>query len=1351
MFMAQQFLHEQVSVVNSGMDPATPSRLFGRPVSNGMRKVFRIPAGRQFVWNTNGTSAIILDFGPCNFAGDVIRTEYGWPTYSGSRAYGPWLGNIVPNVTNAGQGTALTNLTGRFLAGVHYGTKDHTISGSASASGTTITLAGNGLAFGQRVRFDVAFGSLAANTDYYVVSGSGSWPGAGYVQQSTFSVATAPNGTAISVGTVAATPVVITTCHGGFWSNISTTAGTNIVTTAQAHRLTPTQAVVFDQSFGGINAGQVYYVASTPSTTTFTLAESYTNHALGPTVVLSTVAAALRGMRKLHNHLSANFSCSGAVVTVDRPHGLAVNDCVVFETALGNIAAETFYFVTSTTSTEFSLSGTKGGAAIDCGTAGPAFAVISRPHRVQCMPTNASPLSLSGQPLLMIGSQDKAIAESSGQLYDGMEVYLTSAIGSISANSRRYVRNLVRAPGYAEWQYSATPTGPITSVGGNQGTAVTGTFSVNAADPTVLECSVAHGVTHGVTPQFVRFSTSFGPVVANTYYLVRHASSNALILARDYFEDRLDFSSLVGTATTRMFSSRSVSIAVNGTVTFAVGHGLSIGDRIRFSPTVGPFTEGTDYFVLTAPTATTATFGVSAGGATITTGTAVSNQVVEMEQPETLSAGPTGATLLCATAHGLSSRGIDGNMGFGRDRDPLVFFTSSFGPIVADTPYFVRRIPGTTRLQLTSTYRGPLIDFTGVSGVSATMMRGGSAFGHRLFPIQTNITTQVSTPVITTSTDHGLQPNDYVYIANVFGAETSSVIDNYGGARPFWVREVLSPTTFTLKTRPFLDEPAYVPKVARTVNNALIYTVGTQQWYYEGLVTVSGGVITTVEGPHNLDLTNECSFDLAIGGLTAGTKYFVSEVLSPTQFRVAATYGGASIALTDEPLPVRRIVNTGSPQGQGGPPLPYRNDNSLTVLEPGATYALGNINGSSYVKYLNVFRNGTMVLRGDNTVVLSFSGDFTIADMGGTFIHEGGSVITLRSDFQTVWQDSHIYRNSAPVTTMWTASYGTSAAKWVDVSLRTVEITDAPVRWVIKPAPPGSGNFHAECAVRLRILGAGNGRNGLVLPAGRSFVINGDTAQVSLGAGQPHWHGSLTAEFDLVTSNRPRTLTIEGSLGPSSTRTLDVRGLARLICTHPGDMDGFFGGTVMRFFSYSDMPEVVSVSSAGTTDAPNRQVGGTFEFLNTYTLTRVASTTNPNGSYVFNELRLAAGAALTYNTAAGAIRDIWTNLRLDGNATLTTTSTGSTGTYIQFNGYSGAGRLTRRGPRAIRLWGTGAIPGGIDQDVTGGNAGGNIDVNTGVTLTLGSLTINGTPQAPGSYTASALTGFTGSGTVEVQA
>jgi hypothetical protein len=71
----------------------------------------------------------------------------------------------------------------------------------------------------------------------------------------------------------------------------------NLITTSSAHSLTVNDPIVFaGTSAGGITAGTVYYVASVPSTTTFTIttAEGYLNSNAGstyPTVTLSTVGS----------------------------------------------------------------------------------------------------------------------------------------------------------------------------------------------------------------------------------------------------------------------------------------------------------------------------------------------------------------------------------------------------------------------------------------------------------------------------------------------------------------------------------------------------------------------------------------------------------------------------------------------------------------------------------------------------------------------------------------------------------------------------------------------------------------------------------------------------------------------------------------------------------------------------------------------------------------------------------------------------------------------------------------------------------------------------------------------------
>jgi hypothetical protein len=651
---------------------------------------------------------------------------------------------------------------------------------STSASAVTMQQATTHLQLNQPIMFTgTTFGNVATNIPYYVST---------IPSTTTFTVATQPGGSVVTLVTSSGT-MVTTTTQVPVPLTIASTSVTALTTAAVAVTATATtglitsntttlatgQPIVFDTSFSTIVANTVYYVLNIASSTTFSISTT-PNGSLYPLTATSG--------------LTANFYHATTALQINQP--------IVFTgTTIGGITAGQIYYVQNIVSnTSFQISTTFGGAF---------FA-----------PTVATG-TMTGSMLLIVP---------------------TINIGSSSATTNAYT------------------------------TSAISTSATSGVAPYQITCSSTATLSVG---QPVVFTTGGQNIVAGTvYYVATIDSGTAFQISATY--GGTPFALQSGT------TSMTVSQATNN---------MSVGQPITFAGSAfGGVTAGvtsTTYYVASVPTTTSFTISTTLGGSTFaltsTTGTMVASIG---PKPIPMISGSVSSNQLSMYTYAVTATAVTTNLITIASTYALavgmpVVFSSSMGSLQANVVYYVASIPsGTT--------------FT----VSAT--RGGPVF------IQTTATGSMNLQ----------QATSILYLSQAMQFQLTQAATTYTGitmGTTYYVRSIESLVLFTLSATPI--QPGSASPTVLSISGgtaitgiALTNNVITTLAYQTAAIAVTATSATSPSYPLTCTSTTTLSvgmpvvFDNTLGGITAGTTYYVNAILSSVTFNISATLGGPILATT---------------------------------------------------------------------------------------------------------------------------------------------------------------------------------------------------------------------------------------------------------------------------------------------------------------------------------------------------------------------------------------------------------------------------------------------------------------------
>ena len=324
--------------------------------------------------------------------------------------------------------------------------------------------------------------------------------------------------------------------------------------------------------------------------------------------------------------------------------------------------------------------------------------------------------------------------------------------------------------------------------------------------------------------------------------------------------------------------------------------GLNINDPITFSaPTLGGIVAGQVYHVVGILSSTEFTISVFISGEPMNL-TSETGSMLGFVNPATVSnivdisntiTPPLAITNVTATTFGTDVLTCNSTVGF--SEGSIVLFEVVSGPglggvLVNGTVYYVLSVINGT-------------DFT----ISETL--GGTPF--TITASETGIMTAIvgGTPAVrvTTGIPHVFAENDLIRIDGTVG---STQLNN----NAYYVK-IISPTVFDLYFEP------YTPVLGEgnlPVTGIYAYVSSGYTWI-DGTFTLITGMATATQDSLGSDPdsitcpTTELVVDTPVlfsgntlGGISAGTTYYVKEIFSETNFTISETYQGPVFALTND-------------------------------------------------------------------------------------------------------------------------------------------------------------------------------------------------------------------------------------------------------------------------------------------------------------------------------------------------------------------------------------------------------------------------------------------------------------------
>jgi hypothetical protein len=257
--------------------------------------------------------------------------------------------------------------------------------------------------------------------------------------------------------------------------------------------------------------------------------------------------------------------------------------------------------------------------------------------------------------------------------------------------------------------------------------------------------------------------------------------------------------------------------------------------------------------------------------------TEVVNAIQSISNEITLPLAVTRAT--ASTAGSPNQITVDSTSGFAVNAT-VEFKGTSFGGIATNgTVYFVRSIVSGTVFTINDESGTQIVTTLGTGNMQVTV--GGKPAVR-----------------VTTAAANGLSENDLVRIDGTLGSVQLNNNTYYA--------KIIDSTTFDLY------ESAYNPALGSInfpVTTISSYTGGGYIWLTDAYYLVAQVATATTTSTNRITVTSTSQLVVntpviftgsVLGGLVAGTTYYIREIVSATQFTVSATRGGSSVALSND-------------------------------------------------------------------------------------------------------------------------------------------------------------------------------------------------------------------------------------------------------------------------------------------------------------------------------------------------------------------------------------------------------------------------------------------------------------------
>ena len=703
------------------------------------------------------------------------------------------------------------------------------------------------LAKGQAVVFSGALGGITASTVYFVVT----------VDSSTqFSVSTIRDGA----------PVTLTTATG----SINVQHATSNFAINQSVEFTGT-------TFGNIIANTVYYVRTLDSNTTFTVSAT-----MGGTVFALATATGTMTAGKIrptpmvvsNTTTSTNVITTASIavtatttvtnlITCSSTSTLMVDQPIVFSGALGGITAGTTYYVlTITSGTQFTVALTQGGAAV-------ALSSASGSLNVQHSTANL----IVNQPVIFWGT---AI----GNLVPGTTYFVLSAVSSttftVSATS-----------GGAAFSQS-TSSGTMTCYTGPAQNVFITTTTVTS---NLLTTQGISAPTTTATTNLITVSSTFflevgmpiyfngagGNLVANQIYYVRTIESPTTLTVSRYVNGPVFVLATASPGVT-MFQATS-NMVLNQPIIF--------GGPAFLGSVFGNIVAGTTYFIKTIDSLNTFTVSATPGGTAFVLATGggsglvmgctqiglpvtVTNSITA--QTITISNTTTSSNLITTQTFAVTATTVTTNLITCESTSSFaigmpVQFSTGIGGLASATVYYILTIPNSTQFTVSATWGGAQVALTTATSSSVNLQQ-----------TTTNLT--LNQPVVFSSATFGNIVAGTVYYVKTIDSITTFTVSAS-------VSSGVAGTVFALSTQAGAMA-VNATNSALTANQPIVFTGSTLT-----VISVSGGVFTVNGGTQALEINQPVKFlGQTYGGVLAGTVYYIQSIPSTSTFTLSASVGG---------------------------------------------------------------------------------------------------------------------------------------------------------------------------------------------------------------------------------------------------------------------------------------------------------------------------------------------------------------------------------------------------------------------------------------------------------------------------
>jgi hypothetical protein len=845
------------------------------------------------------------------------------------------------------------------------------VTATTAATGLITCATTSKFAIGQAIVFSGALGGLLASTVYYVLT---------IPSATTFSVSTTPisgtlalsGSTTVNINQVALVdatgsinvqhssanlsigqPIILTSPYAPLTlsnttvtTNVittatiaitATTATTNYITATSTSTLTINQPVVFSGALGNLVSSTVYYVASIPSSTQFSVSST-----INGTLVTLTTA-------------------SGSINVQQATTGLIVNQPIVFSgTAFGNIVSGTTYYIQSIASnTTFTISASYNGAVFALTTASGSLTgtftgfgnlAVNTIYYIQSLPSltsfilsnilgSATTTTLNATSLILTAGAGALVAtvitpvptltisnttvttnvfttatvvvsatttgtniitcNSTSSLVYGQPVVFSATLGGLSISTVYYVLNILNTT-----QFTIS-----TSYGGTQVALTTAAGSVNVqasttnlviGQPIVFFGAVFGGPTQ-LTTYYVNsiISTTTFTVSSLQYYgysgtaITLSTTSGTMTAVYGPIQMPLIANTAVNYMSTQPITVSQTSVAGTNLITCTNTYMLGIGQPVVFSASLGGLTANVIYYVTSIPSAFTFSVSIYPNGPTYSLTYATSSisvyQAVTnlwLGQPIVFGSDIAGKTvfgnILTSTVYYVSS--LQANNAFTVSTTPngsvYVLTSAASTSYAAPMTYIAATLP----IAVSNVYVGQAMPISTTSASGNAITTGNLLSPSTRLPI--SITGITSTTNVLTCTD--TTPLS-IGLPIVFSSSISGLVGN----TTYYVLNILSSTQFTVANT-WGGQQVILTATGVTPNIVSLTITGSNQTYTNSLNVTSG------QNTYNLYPGMPIVFTgtTFVGQIVIGTTYYVSQVTNSTNFSISTTPGGSVLSLS---------------------------------------------------------------------------------------------------------------------------------------------------------------------------------------------------------------------------------------------------------------------------------------------------------------------------------------------------------------------------------------------------------------------------------------------------------------------